>query len=660
MLTPMPEARLRKDRRLYLWVAGLFALLAALVGIGVLSAAAFRQAVGDESERLRAGALYERSNETLLAASALYDSLQDAERGQRGYALTQNPVFLDPYNANVSRVGPRLDRLEALVDVNEELRPKMDSLRTITGLKLDEMEEVVAKIDSGRIEEARQDISSGYGRRLMQQISDLLVDIRVTEEERLAERRAAALGSADESERTIERLALFGIALLASGLAAVVALGLLLIRAYRSALREQLIEDENEALERAVAARTRELTVANERLIAEAQSRENAENRLRQAQRLEAVGQLTGGIAHDFNNMLSVVIGNLDLLKRRTELEAKLLRLVDNALEGADRAATLTSRLLAFSRQQSLKPQVTDLNLLLRNMEDFLGRTLGETVRVEFDLADNVPSVFVDAAELENVILNLGANARDAMPKGGRLLVATSCDEIEVEEERHGQLLYPGRYAIISISDTGEGMPPEVLEKVYEPFFTTKPVGKGTGLGLSQVQGFVIQSGGTVDIESAVGEGTTIRILLPEGEQREDVVGMLDGKVDGPLPEARPGETVLVVEDQDQLRSLTTDVLRDLGYEVEAADSAEDAQRILDEGGRFTLIFTDMVMPEKSGDELARYARSLDTRQKILYTSGFTQAAGVELSTLEPAAELLRKPYAVDELAHAVRTAIDS
>lgn len=658
MLAAMSESRRRSGRTLFLWVAALFALVAALVGIGILSAAAFQQAVGDENNRTRAGGLYAQSNATLLAAAAVYDALQDAERGQRGYALTQNPVFLDPYNENVSRVQGRIDQLDELIGPEGDESPKIEALRTIAQLKLDEMADVVRKVDEGRIGEARRDISSGYGRRLMQQINELIIEIRQDEEERLTERRDALLDTSRQSAEAFQRLALFGVALLGAALIAVAGLALLLIRAYRSAEREQIIETENEALEAAVAERTRELVVANEKLIAEAESRESAENRLRQAQRLEAVGQLTGGIAHDFNNMLSVVIGNLDLLKRRVDDDPKVSRLIENALEGADRAATLTSRLLAFSRQQSLKPEVIDLNELMRGMEDFLRRTLGETVRVEMDLSEDSPDVFVDPSELENVIINLGANARDAMPKGGRLTVRTARVVLHQKEDHHGQILQPGTYARIDIEDTGEGMPPEVLEKVYEPFFTTKPVGKGTGLGLSQVQGFVIQSGGSIDIKSEQGQGTVIGLLLPEGQQREDLVS-LDAEPAGDLPEAKPGESVLIVEDQDQLRALTVDVLRELGYRVEAAASAGEALKILEEQDGFTLLFTDIVMPDRRGDELAGMSRAFAPDMTILYTSGFTQAAGIEERELNPPADLLRKPYTVDQLAHAIRRAID-
>lgn len=649
----------RTARQLYLWVAALFALVAGLVGIGVLSAAAFQQAVGDDGARLEAGQLYSQSNATISAAAAVYDALQDAERGQRGFALTQNPVFLDPYNENVSRVQPRIDTLARLIGDDAGDAATIDSLRTIAQLKLEEMAGVVGMVERGDVSAARQDISTGYGRRLMEQIREMTEEIRRQEEVRLEERRTALATAESETSQSIQRLAIFGTALLVAALVAVIALAALLTRAYRAAEREHLIEAQNEALEAAVAERTQELTVANERLIAEAHSRESAEARLRQAQRMEAVGQLTGGIAHDFNNMLSVVIGSLDLLKRRTRDDEKLQRLIDNALEGADRAATLTARLLAFSRQQSLKPQVTDTNELLGNLRDFLQRTLGEQIQIDFDFATDAPPVFVDTAELENVIINLGANARDAMPAGGTLNIASAREELKTARDLNGHVLAPGIYAAISIADTGEGMPADVLAKVYEPFFTTKPVGKGTGLGLSQVHGFVIQSGGAIEIESEPGKGTTIRLFLPEGEHRQEFV-RLDADPVGFMPEARPGERVLIVEDQDQLRNLTVDVLREMGYEVEAAESADAALEILaQKDGAFSLLFTDIVMPGKSGDQLARAARSDYPDINVLYTSGYTQAAGVDARELDPPGDLLRKPYTVDQLAIAIRRAVD-
>jgi|TARA_R100000501_G_scaffold12618_1_gene23301 signal transduction histidine kinase len=654
----MRAEREPRTERLWLWALAFGVLSAALFGVALMAAAAYRQALGTDHERTQASDLYAESYQTILAAEAVYNALQDAERGQRGYALTQNPVFLDPYNENAAHVGPRLAELEGFAARNEGQAARVGALKRISDLKLQEMADVVTMIDAGETARAEREIASGYGRRLMNDIRDLMDEVRTEEQRLLDERRNAVQQSAAEVTASISRLAELGIALLLVAFIATISVAIMLLRARQSLQRERVVEEENFVLEEAVAARTRELVDANQRLISEAQSRESAENRLRQAQRMEAIGQLTGGIAHDFNNMLAVVIGSLDLLRRRTKEEPKLHPLIDNALEGANRAATLTARLLAFSRQQSLKPQVTDLNELIAGMDEFLRRTLNEAIRIETVLADDTPKVFVDAAELENVIINLAANARDAMPNGGSLQISSGRRVIAQEEHHHGQTLMPGNYAVVSLTDTGEGMPPEVLAKVYEPFFTTKPVGKGTGLGLSQVHGFVLQSGGSIEIDSTVGQGTRIDLLLPEGVEETQIVRP-ETSNSGDLPEAREGETILVVEDQAQLRALTVDVLRDLGYEVRQASSAGEALIALDEKPTPVLLFTDIVMPDQSGEELARIARGVMPGLKLLYTSGYTQAAGVDAAKLNPSAELLRKPYTVEALALAVRRAFD-
>ncbi|MEM8827313.1 MAG: CHASE3 domain-containing protein [Pseudomonadota bacterium] len=637
---------------------GLVVLIGALIGIGALSTTAYRQAVGTETARNTAGALYAESYQTIMAAEAVYDAIQDAERGERGFALTQNPVFLDPYRENISLVEPRLVALEALSARNDIQRGRIASLRRISRLKLQEMAEIVDLVETGQAETARRNISSGFGRRLMNEIRDIMTELRAEEQRVLEERRTALAASANEARRSIEQLAMFGIAMLAVAFLTTLVLGVALARTDRAARRERVVEEENEALEAAVATRTRELVAANDSLRAEAAARGTAEDRLRQSQRMEAIGQLTGGIAHDFNNMLAVVIGSLDLLRRRTKDDTKRLRLIDNALDGANRAATLTSRLLSFSRQQSLKPVVADLNTLISGLDEFLKRTLGETIHISTQLDDDVPPVFVDEAELENVIINLAANARDAMPRGGMLTITTSARTLKAPEERLGQRLEAGRYAFLSIADTGAGMSKDILEKVYEPFFTTKPVGRGTGLGLSQVHGFMLQSGGSIDIRSTPGEGTTIELMLPEGRPVEDMVEERE-EPQGDVPRATSGETVLVVEDQGELRSLTVDVLRDLGYVVRHAGDVAAAMIALDSMPRIDLLFTDIVMPDRSGDELAREARIQRPDLRILYSSGYTQAAGVDAATLDPQAPFLRKPYKLDDLARAIRDAID-
>ncbi|MGB7404236.1 MAG: CHASE3 domain-containing protein [Pacificimonas sp.] len=645
--------------RLWGWGLALSALIVALIGMALLSATAFRQTIGTESARSTAEELYAESYQTIQAAEALYNALQDAERGQRGYVVTENPLFLEPYNENVSETVPRFEELAALVTASTVQSERVAALERIIDLKLEEMAGTIEQVRRGDRAAAEREIATGYGRRLMVEVETIIDEIRIEEQRQLSERRTALENSEAEQAASIAQLALFGTALLITALLAALAVGVLLWRSYRSSERERLVEEENEALEEAVASRTRELVQTNQRLLAEARQRETAEDRLRQAQRMEAIGQLTGGIAHDFNNMLAVVIGSLDLLKRRTKEDPKMVRLIDNALEGANRAATLTSRLLAFSRQQSLKPEVTDLNSLVGGMQEFLRRTLNETIHIDIDIEENAPDVFVDGAELENVIINLAANARDAMPGGGTLSLATGLRVLDEAEMHQHQRLEAGRYAVVTVADTGLGMEPEVLAKVYEPFFTTKPVGRGTGLGLSQVHGFVLQSGGSIDINSAPGKGTRIELILPEGHAPKGIVKPETAGL-GDIPMAKDGETILVVEDQAQLRQLTVDMLTDLGYDVRQASSAGEALIALDEEPRADLLFTDIVMPDQSGEELARTARGLVPNIRLLYTSGYTKAAGVDAATLQPPAELLRKPATVEDLANAVRRALDA
>lgn len=376
-----------------------------------------------------------------------------------------------------------------------------------------------------------------------------------------------------------------------------------------------------------------------------------AEEQLRQAQKMEAVGQLTGGIAHDFNNMLAVVIGALDLLDRRLQQgQTDVERYVTAARDGATRAAALTQRLLAFSRQQPLAPARVDVNRMISDMIELLVRTLGEAVIVETRLAPSIGAVMADRNQLENVILNLAVNARDAMPGGGQLSLATS--EAEIDAATAAALeIAPGSYVEIAVRDTGMGMSEEVAVRAFEPFFTTKGVGKGTGLGLSQVFGFVRQSDGGVRIESTPGSGTCVRIFLPAHGGEEDVG-------EPPLrpsesPRARPGETVLVVEDEERVRSFSVEALRELGYRVVDARDGPEALRRIEQGQKVSLLFTDVVMPDMTGRELADRARRLQPGIKVLLTSGYTpDVVGDER-------DILMKPFDLAQLAERVRAALD-
>lgn len=393
----------------------------------------------------------------------------------------------------------------------------------------------------------------------------------------------------------------------------------------------QQVQQANETLETRVAERTLEL--------------EQAHDALRQSQKMEAVGQLTGGIAHDFNNMLAVVVGSLDLLGRRLRSDdPRARRYLDAASDGARRAAQLTQRLLAFARQQPLRPEPIDANKLVAGMTDLLRHSVGPDIQLEADLQSGLWRTHADPNQLENAILNLAVNARDAMPGGGRLTIATRNDG---EDQ-----------VVITVSDTGVGMPPEVIAKAFDPFFTTKEVGKGTGLGLSQVYGFVQQSGGRIDIASEPGHGTAIEIRLPRYHGMEDEVG---AGADAPtlaLSEAR--DVVLVVEDEPAVRQFSTDALTELGYRVLEADGAAAALRQLDAHPNVSLLFTDIVMPEVNGAKLAEEARRRRPDLKVLFTTGYARDAVSKDGALDPGVELIGKPFTVEELAAKVRDVLDA
>ena len=394
------------------------------------------------------------------------------------------------------------------------------------------------------------------------------------------------------------------------------------------------------------------------RVAEEVAEREHAEEALRQAQKMEAVGQLTGGIAHDFNNMLAVVIGSLDLLNRRVGVsDPRAKRFIDAAHEGAQRAATLTQRLLAFSRQQPLNPEVLDANKLVPNMSDLLSHSIGTDIRLETVLGAGLWRTHADRNQLESAILNLAVNARDAMPEGGRLTIET---QNVYFEERHVAANFGvpvGQYVMITVSDTGIGMPPDVIAKAFDPFFTTKAVGKGTGLGLSQVYGFVRQSGGHVKIYSEDGAGTTIKIYLPRyiGEDAEP-----EGQWGSDLLLGEQKEVVLVVDDEPAVRQFSVDALTELGYRVLEADGAVAALRLLDAHPEITLLFTDIVMPDINGRKLADEARKRRPGLKVLFTTGYTRNAIVHNGVLDPGVALISKPYAIEELAAKVRAVIEA
>jgi PAS domain S-box-containing protein len=409
-------------------------------------------------------------------------------------------------------------------------------------------------------------------------------------------------------------------------------------------LAEQALADINANLEQRVSERTSQLV--------------QAEDALRQSQKMEAVGQLTGGIAHDFNNLLQGILGALDIIKRRIG-EGQIVgldRFLDGALDSAKRAATLTHRLLAFSRRQPVDPRAVDIGQLIGAVEELLRRSIGESVKLTISIGENLWLVRCDGNQLENALLNLVINGRDAMPDGGTLRVEAINKVLDPLQARQRDL-NAGEFVCLQVRDNGVGMTPSVKARAFDPFYTTKPIGKGTGLGLSMIYGFVHQSGGSVGIDSEVGKGTTVEICLPR----------YTGEMDSELPEEKrtidhrtgADEVVLIVEDQATVRLLIVEVLNDLGYRsLEMADSAA-ALRVLESSQRIDLLISDIGLPGLNGRQLADAARVKRPKLKVLFVTGYAETAAGN-SFLEPGMEIIAKPFAMDALANRVREMIQS
>lgn len=401
---------------------------------------------------------------------------------------------------------------------------------------------------------------------------------------------------------------------------------------------EAVLADLAVTLEHRVEARTAELI--------------RTQDALRQSQKMEAMGNLTGGVAHDFNNLLQVISGNLQLLARDFAGQAKAEQRIQNAMTGVARGSRLASQLLAFGRRQPLVPKVVNLGRFISGMDDLLHRALGEAVEVEIIIAGGLWNTLIDPGNVENALLNLAINARDAMDGRGRLTIEAGNAFLDAAYADGHPEVTPGQYVMLAVTDTGTGMPPDIVDKVFEPFFTTKPEGKGTGLGLSMVYGFVKQSGGHIKIYSEPGHGTTIKLYLPRSMQSEDVLVDVDtGPVTGGA-----GETVLVAEDDEAVRETVVGLLADLGYRVLKAKDAQSALTIIESGVPVDLLFTDVVMPGPlKSTELARKARARRPGIAVLFTSGYTENAIVHGGRLDDGVELLSKPYTREALARKLR-----
>ncbi|WP_430910478.1 CHASE3 domain-containing protein [Methylobacterium sp. sgz302541] len=620
-----PVSEPRRLRSLAPLVAGFLLLVAVVAATGGIVGMQRRAAIDVRHA-------FEQRNEIANLLSAL----QDAETGQRGFMLAGEDAYLRPYERAVGQIEAGLHTLGDVFAAEPAMVEAITRLRSVTAEKLAELRDTIALRKEGRNEEAMELVRSDKGRRLMEEARAVIGQLGASVADRLRIRQARMGTMANRLQFAVSGAVLLAVLLAAYAI-------------FDARSRSRRLARAHSDLRRTHAA-----------LVSANATRERLEEQLRQSQKMEAMGQLTGGLAHDFNNMLAIIMGNLHLLKRRLGGEnAQVQGYADQALDAGVRAATLTQRLLAFARKQPLTPEPIDCNRLLADMSELLRRSLGESVRVETVLAGGLWRTEADANQLENAILNLAVNARDAMRGVGRITVETANAHLDDRYAAENLGVPPGQYVMIAVSDTGAGMSPEVAARAFDPFFTTKEVGQGTGLGLSQVHGFVKQSGGHVKIYSEPGNGTAVKIYLPRrrGDGTEAPVRTADT---GPVPEGNAGEIILVVEDDAGVRRMAVEALRDLRYTVIHADGAERALQLIEGNPGIALLFTDVVMPETSGKQLADAARQRKPALRVLYTTGYTRNAIVHNGIVDADVQLLGKPYTLEQLARKVRQVISS
>ncbi len=570
-----------------------------------------------------------RTLEGRAAASDLLSRIESAEAGQHGFLLTGQETFLEPYERAVGHIEPAVSRLRALAAGNAAQQQVLDELTPLVETKLKLIAKMVSLMRDGERDPAMDIVAEGAGNTIMDDIRTLMA--------RFSQEEFDLLTIGQNTERSTRASLLL---LLLGSLAGASVLGVLGVESQRRLVTK---------------------------LREEAAKRESAEATLRQSHKMEAVGQLTGGLAHDFNNLLTIILGNLDTARRRlanmsADASAPLARPLDAALQGAKKAAKLTHRLLAFSRQQALEPAPLDLNKLIGGISELLLRTVGSPVAIETVLAGGLWLTLADANQMENVLINLVVNAKDAMPDGGKITIETANGYLDEAYAASFSDVSPGQYTVLSVTDTGTGIDPSILERVFEPFFTTKQPGSGTGLGLSMIHGFVKQSGGHIRIYSEVGHGTSVKIYLPRLTPEAAVAAVpkaLDLDLQ-PVMRAKSSETVLVVEDSEGVLDFACSALEDLGYRVLVASDGPEAMRFLEIEPAIDLLFTDVVMPKgMSGRQLADLALKLRPELPVLFTTGYSRNAIVHQGRLDANVHLLGKPYTQRELAQKIHAILD-
>jgi len=570
-------------------------------------------------------------------ASELLGKLQDLELAKRGFLLTRSDGFIPSYDEARTAIPQALAKLRSLVADSRDQTARVDRM----GLSIEDILTTSARTielgRNGQFAEATAFVMTGRGQQTLESFRAIVDEFNAAESDLLKKREAA---------EATARAIMLGMVLIILASAAGAALGALLLSG----------------------ALIRELRQRTEALAEETRVRKDAQAILAQTQKMESIGQLAGGIAHDFNNLMTVVIGNLDSAERRLARggpadASSIGRPIAAAMQGARRAASLTQRLLAFSRQQVLSPQQVDLNRLVASLSEMLTRTVGETIAVETILGSGLWPTFVDVSQLENAIVNLVVNARDAMPSGGRITIETANASLDEAYCRQFGDVAPGQYALLSVSDTGTGISPEHLGKVFEPFFTTKSASMRTGLGLAMIYGFVKQSKGHIRIYSEVGHGTTAKIYLPRmiGAARAESVPAAARGESAQSPTARPGEVVLMVEDDEDVLDSTVTLLRELGYSVLAARNGAAALAQLQGSERVDILFTDVVLPQgMNGRALAIEAAALRPTLPVLFTTGYARNAIIHDGRLDPDVQFLAKPYTQQDLAQKLRAVLDA